>query len=228
MNNSPKMRVSFVLALLLTGGLWLRAGLLYVDNSIQTVGELVRPHILIDPGHGGEDGGTSGADGTLEKEINLAVALPLRDVLRVLGYAVDMVRETDTAVYDPQTVPQYGKKVSDMRQRLVLYESAERIVSIHQNHFGQTKYSGTQVFYSQNAPESKALAEHIQTAVHTYLQPENKREIKAAGESIYLLHNTTRPAVLVECGFLSNEAEREQLKTEGYRQKLALIVASAL
>lgn len=230
MKQAWQNRMALLLAVLLIGGLWLRAGLLYVNRAAVVVaaGAVTPPHVLIDPGHGGEDGGASGADGTLEKDLNLAVSLPLCDLLRLLGYSVTMVRETDCAVYDPETVAVYGKKVSDMRNRLAMYEQAETVISLHQNHFSQAKYSGTQVFYSAARPESKALAQRMQQAVRTYLQPQNHREIKAAGENIYLLHSTTRPAVLVECGFLSNEAEREALKTEEYRQKLALTLASVL
>lgn len=99
-----------------------------------------------------------------------------------------------------------------MKNRLKLFEEADYAVSIHENKFTASQYSGTQVFYSANRPESQAIAESVRGRVVSLLQPENKRELKKGTKDIYLLHQTSKPAVLVECGFLSNEAEREKLK----------------
>ena len=113
------------------------------------------------------------------------------------------------------------KKVSDMRNRLVLYEQASVVISIHQNHFSQAKYSGAQVFYSGNRPESEPLAAAIQRRLVQHLQPDNNRQIKKATDGIYLLYHTHTPAVLVECGFLSNPEERANLLSAAYQQRLA-------
>ena len=181
--------------------------------------------VLIDPGHGGMDGGTAAEDGTLEKNINLAISLYLRDILAVCGVPVAMTRESDISIHSPEAESTRTVKVSDMRNRLALYENAGVVIALHQNHFPAEKYHGTQVFYSANHPASLPLAESIRRCVLDALQPENTRELKKATNGIYLLYHTTRPAVLVECGFLSNNTERELLKTPVYQQKMALAIA---
>ena len=180
--------------------------------------------ILIDPGHGGEDGGTAAADGTLEKNINLAVGLCLRDMFRLWGYSVAMTRETDVSIYEAGASTTRQMKSSDMRRRLELYNQAALVISIHQNHFSVEKYHGAQVFYSGNDPASLALATAVREQLIRQTQPENTRELKKATDGIFLLYHTTRPAILVECGFLSNPAEREQLKNPAYQQKIACAV----
>lgn len=182
--------------------------------------------VLIDPGHGGFDGGAVAADGTTEKHINLAIALMLRDVLAVCGVPVTLTRDTDKALNAEDAHAVRSNKTSDMQARLALYQQAEVVISVHQNHFDVPKYSGTQVFYSGNHTDSQQLADSIHSAVVEQLQPENHREIKKATNGIYLLHHTTAPCVLVECGFLSNPKEREQLKTPEYQQRIALTIAS--
>lgn len=180
--------------------------------------------VLIDPGHGGFDSGAVAADGTYEKHINLAVSLVLRDQLLVCGVPVTLTRDTDRALNTDDTQAVRSNKSSDMRARLALYQQAELVLSIHQNKFEIPKYSGTQVFYSGNHPASQQLATSIQSAVQSSLQADNHREIKKATNGIYLLHHTTVPCALVECGFLSNPEEREQLKDSGYQQKMAFAI----
>lgn len=191
-----------------------------------------RPIIVIDAGHGGEDGGASGEDGTKEKDLNLLVAQSLADILTAAGYDVRMTRTDDRLLYDL-----YGdltdytghKKTYDLRNRLRFTEEAgaDLLISIHMNKFPQPQYSGLQVYYSPTAPESRTVAEVIRNYTKLYLQPENERETKAATSSIYLLHRIQRPAVMVECGFLSNEEELSRLKDDTYRRQLALIIACA-
>lgn len=181
--------------------------------------------VLIDPGHGGLDGGAVAADGTAEKNINLAIALDLRDMLFISGFTVQMTRKTDVSIHEEGLSSISQQKVSDMRCRLALYESAQTVISIHQNHFGVPKYHGTQVFYSPNHQGSAHLASCIRESVISELQPTNTRELKKASDGIYLLYHTTRPAVLVECGFLSNPEERESLKKVAYQQRMAFAIA---
>ena len=191
-----------------------------------------RPIIVIDAGHGGEDGGASGEDGTKEKDLNLLVAQSLADILTAAGYDVRMTRTDDRLLYDL-----YGdltdytghKKTYDLRNRLRFTEEAgaDLLLSIHMNKYPQPQYSGLQVYYSPNAPESRTVAEVIRNYTKLYLQPENERETKAATSSIYLLHRIQRPAVMVECGFLSNEEELSRLKDDTYRRQLALVIACA-
>ena len=185
------------------------------------------PYILIDAGHGGEDGGAVAADGTVEKDLNLAVALPLKDLLSVMGFSVAMTRETDIML-DGGEPTLRERKVADMKRRLAMVQAAELTVSLHQNKFEQTKYSGTQVFYSKNTPESREVAEAVRDSVVSLLQPHNTRPLKAGDSTVYLLHRATAPIVLVECGFLSNEAEREKLKTPAYQRQLAFAVAGGV
>lgn len=182
------------------------------------------PHILIDAGHGGEDGGAEGADGTLEKDINLAIARPLGDLLQVMGCSVAYTRTEDTMVNATGGTLR-ERKVSDIRNRLSMIEQADMTVSIHQNKFPQTQYSGTQVFYGAGSDDSQVLAAAIRSSVLSLLQPENTRELKKGDGSVYLLKHATHPLVLVECGFLSNEAEREKLKTREYQLQMAFAIA---
>ncbi len=181
--------------------------------------------VLLDPGHGGTDGGAQAADGTQEKTINLAVALDLRDMLAVCGVPVTMTRQTDISIHDPNCDTIRRQKISDMYNRLKLYEQAQTVIAIHQNHFGVAKYRGAQVWYSGNHPAGQSLAEVVQKSFTVRLQPENTREIKKATDGVFLLAHTTRPAILVECGFLSNPEERDLLKTASYRQQVAFAIA---
>lgn len=182
--------------------------------------------VLIDPGHGGFDGGAVAADGTLEKHINLAIALYLRDMLYICGVPVEMTRSTDSGVEADSYASIRDKKVSDMRQRLSMYDSAALVLSIHQNQFAQSQYRGAQVFYSSNHLDSFTLAQSMRTAIVNELQPDNTREIKKATDGIYLLYHTRVPAVLIECGFLSNPEERDSLKSAVYQQRFAFAVTA--
>lgn len=181
--------------------------------------------IVIDAGHGGEDGG-AGANGVLEKDINLAIALKLRDMLRISGYEVKMIRETDVSVYDSSAVTVREKKVSDMKNRvhMINESSGNVLVSIHQNKFEQSKYSGAQMFYSGNNPRSEKLAESIRQSVTSLLQPDNHRELKKDSGSVYILKKAEVPAVIVECGFLSNEEEAKKLSSDKYQSQMAFAV----
>lgn len=199
-----------------------------VRQAEQTMTQQSEPYILIDPGHGGMDGGAVAADGTQEKTINLAISKPLADLLRVFGYTVRTSRDADVSIHDADANSIKEKKVSDIHNRLDLAQSSLITISIHQNKFPQTQYSGTQVFYSANNPASEGLAASVRESVLTLLQPDNTRQLKKADSNIYLLHNATPPAILVECGFLSNEAEREKLKATDYQQQMAFAIAGGV
>ena len=184
------------------------------------------PRIVIDAGHGGEDGGAE-VDEILEKDINLAISADLADLLRLSGYAVTQVRSTDTAIYSDGADTLREKKVSDLQNRVALFNADEHnvVVSIHQNKFENSRYSGTQLFYSDNNTDSRSLAESIRTAVVMLLQHDNARELKKAGKDIYILDQTVVPAVIVECGFLSNDAERGKLIDPAYQKKMSYAIA---
>ena len=186
--------------------------------------------IVIDAGHGGEDGGTSSAAGVVEKEVNLAVAFALRDMLEAAGIPVVMTRTEDKLLYDRNVDFHSRKKVLDLAARRIIAEETASshggnslFVSIHMNAFPQTQYSGMQVWYGTGDPRSAEIAGAIQTA-SSALMPDNTRKIKAAGSNIYLLDRIQTPAVLVECGFLSNPAEAERLSREDYRYALAAVI----
>ncbi len=186
------------------------------------------PPVLIDPGHGGEDGGAVSGD-VLEKHINLAVSHDVADLLRLCGYTVSMTRDTDDALTN-EGEDVRKRKYNDMKMRLDLYNATPDnvVVSIHQNKFDAAASHGAQVFYSPNHPNSAVLAEALRKSVTGMLQPDNTRTCKAAGKEIFLLKNAQVPAVIVECGFISNRQERELLVTDDYQKQLALAIAAGL
>ena len=189
--------------------------------------------VVIDAGHGGEDGGASSAAGLLEKDVNLSVSFALRDLFEAAGVPVVMTRIEDKLLYDRNVDFQGRKKVLDLAARRIIAEKtaetaaagggASLFISIHMNAFPAPQYSGMQVWYSTGDPLSKDVADSIQTA-STALMPDNHRKTKAAGSNIYLLDRIQSPAVLVECGFLSNPEEADRLSNEGYRQALAAVI----
>nr|WP_243112713.1 N-acetylmuramoyl-L-alanine amidase [Caproiciproducens sp. NJN-50] len=163
-----------------------------------------------------------------EKDINLAIAKDLEQLLTVSGYQVVMTRTDDAEIGDNTLGTIRARKVSDMHQRLKILEDQGSciFISIHQNFFTQSQYSGTQIFYSKNNAESKPLSEDIRARVVGLLQKDNKRETKPATSAIYLLWEAKVPAVLVECGFLSNAQEEAKLKDTSYQQKMAFSIYS--
>lgn len=189
--------------------------------------------VVLDAGHGGEDGGAVGhLDGEeiYEKHLNLAVARLVRDLLVADGVSVVMTREQDVLLYDRNVNYEGRKKVLDLAARVAIAESTENaiFVSIHMNAFPQTQYRGLQVYYSPNHARSKTLAEAMQRKVYTHLQPDNDRKIKCAGSEIHLLEQLDCPAVLVECGFLSNAEDCRSLSDEAYQRQLAFLLFCAI
>ncbi len=188
--------------------------------------------LVIDAGHGGEDGGCDD-NSLVEKEVNLQISENLYGLCVLTGIPAEMTRTEDTALYDMygDLNDYHGRKKSyDLKNRLRYTREcgATMFVSIHMNRFSDPKYSGLQVYYSPNNSESQSLAKLIQSRVRENLQPENNREVKRAGSSIYLLKQLEIPAVLVECGFLSNKNEAALLSDEGYRRDLSVTVFAAI
>ncbi len=186
--------------------------------------------IILDPGHGGMDGGAVSANGILEKDLNLQLSLTLRELLEAEGFNVVMTRETDISIHDPDKTTVKSQKQSDLKNRVALANSQPEavLVSIHMNKFTQKKYWGSQVFYSKNHESGSVLAGLIQSQIRETMQPENSRETKMAGKEIYLLTNVTIPAVLVECGFLSNEQDTANLSSPDYQLQFAGCIRDAL
>lgn len=163
----------------------------------------------------------------LEKDINLTISNDISDLLNFLGFNVTKTRESDSAL-DTSGETIRARKVSDMKKRLEIFNSQENniIISIHQNKFTESKYFGTQIFYSPNNPDSEVLAKSIKLSVKKQLQPNNERECKKADSGIYLLKNTKNPAVIVECGFISNPDECKKLLTKEYQKQISYTIVT--
>lgn len=193
-----------------------REGAIYV-NSMQIENKKTLC-VVIDAGHGGSDPGKVGVSGQLEKDINLKVAQMLKQFLQAEGITVVMTRENDGGLYDENAS---NKKVQDMKKRLEIIEEADPVlvISIHQNSYHEEYVKGAQVFYYETSENSKRLAQVLQEQLRQ-LEPENHRKSKG-NDSYFLLKKTSKPIVIVECGFLSNYEEAEKLSTELYQEKLA-------
>lgn len=200
----------------------------HVDNPLQSVIGSEKRYILIDAGHGGEDGGAVAPDGTLEKDINLPIATTLANILRMSGFTIKMTRDGDYSIYDAGSSSVRQKKSSDLKNRLQLVNQSYMTISIHQNKFEQSKYYGTQIFYSTNHPESKLMATTVRQTVLDMLQPENTRQLKVGNSDIYLLHKASVPIILVECGFMSNPSELAKLKDKQYQKQMAYAIACGI
>ena len=201
------------------------AGALYAAASPREV------RVIVDAGHGGRDGGATGVTGLLEKELNLEISNTLGDILLAAGVETRLTRRADSLVCDEIDPTLKGKlKQTDLKNRAALAAAFPQalFISIHMNNFPVEKYSGLQVYYSVNNENSLTLATLIQSRVAETLQPDNTRRVKAAGSNIFLLDRIHSPAVLVECGFLSNYAESKKLADAAYRKELAALLAVCL
>ena len=181
--------------------------------------------IIIDPGHGGMDGGAISCSGIPESQYNLEISLKLEDLFHLLGFHTKLIRRTDISVYTTgDTIA--AKKVSDLRQRVRIVTETENaiLLSIHQNTFTDGRYSGAQVFYGPKG-EGKALAALLQDEFRTTINPGSQRQIKKA-EGVYLMQHINCTGVLIECGFLSNPEEEANLKTPEYQRKICCIIAA--
>lgn len=203
--------------------LWQGSAVQASRNLEQGMGETV---LIIDPGHGGEDGGAVADDGTCESQINLAVALRLEALARLVGMETTMTRREDVSTADPAGSTVRERKVSDLKNRVSFCNTIPSgiLVSIHQNSLpGAPGVHGAQMFYGGVA-DSEELALSIQDALNRTVNWERPKAAKASGDAVYLLKNAVCPAVLVECGFLSNGDETEKLKSPDYQTRLALTV----
>ncbi|HCI59914.1 MAG TPA: N-acetylmuramoyl-L-alanine amidase [Ruminococcus sp.] len=200
---------------------------LNIKVSVSSENVKSMPTIVIDAGHGGEDGGAVSDSGVLEKDINLSIANDTSALFYMLGFDVTQTRKTDIALDNVEDTIR-KRKVSDMKKRLEIFNSSEEntVISIHQNKFSESKYHGTQIFYSPNNPKSKQLADSIKYSVKGLLQPDNERECKKADSGIYLLKNTNNPAVIVECGFISNGEECKNLLDSQYQKQMAYSITA--
>lgn len=186
-----------------------------------------RTCVVIDPGHGGVDGGATSCSGVLESELNLQIALRVNDLIRFLGYDTRMIRTTDISIYtEGNTIA--SQKVSDLKQRVKIVNETENaiLISIHQNTYPDSRYSGAQVFYADD-DRSKALAKQMQSTFTAALNPGSRRQCKPS-DGIYLMQNIRTTGVLIECGFISNPGEEAKLRSENYQKQIACVIGASL
>ena len=184
--------------------------------------------VVIDPGHGGEDGGAVSPDGVQESHINLAVSQQLRDLLCFAGVQTVMTREEDVTICDEGLGTIRARKASDIRNRVAIVNGTENAVllSIHQNSLpSSTVTHGAQVFWNQQEG-AKELAEAIQTSLNDTINVGNEKHTKQIPPTVYLMKHVTAPAMLVECGFLTNQEETGRLQDETYQRTLAISIAA--
>lgn len=207
--------------------------IIYIFNTGSYVPVFVKNktsrQIVIDAGHGGEDGGAVVGD-IFEKDINLKIAKILKELLDVSGFQTIMTRTEDISIYDKGADSLRKKKNSDLINRLKIANENENaiFVSIHQNKFPRPQYWGAQVFYGTKNEHSKELAEQLQNTIVKTLQPNNKRNIKPIQDNVYLIYNAKTPAVLCECGFMSNKDEMLLLNDESYQKKMAFSIYTGI
>lgn len=186
------------------------------------------PAVILDAGHGGMDGGAVAQSGQTEKELNLLIAQKSRMLLKLMGVDCVMTRDSDISLDYEEGASVRQNKQNDLRARVKVAERFPEscLISIHMNQFSQTKYHGAQVFYGK-APEGQILAQHMQDAFRQALDPENDRKIKPSPDGVYLMKKVTAPAVIAECGFLSNPQEAEKLGQDPYQTKASLAIVSS-
>lgn len=217
-------RVFFLILVFLLAGLC--TFFLSARLEPQTVDAVATPPLVIlDAGHGGEDGGAVGVNGIYEKDINLAVANELAALLRDAGVEVILTRTDDRLLYGEGEDVYGQRKKNDLKNRLAIAKAHPDalFVSIHMNTFTVAKYSGLQVYYAAT-DGSRELANAVQGAVKANLQPDNRRVPHTASSAIFLLHNAVGTSILVECGFLSNPEECALLSQKDYQSRLCFSI----
>lgn len=197
-------------------------------ESCQTFGGSVF-RVVLDAGHGEPDGGAVGVSGVVEKDINLAIVQKLQEVLESKGFETILTRSGDSGLQDESAETIRKMKVSDMNKRLDIMKNsnADMFLSIHMNSFSDKSVKGLHIFYDKNHPEIEELAKSIQCKMGEVTGAET-HTVKTADEKLFLMKNPPMPAILVECGFLSNPDEEKKLANDEYQSKLAWAIASAI
>lgn len=217
-------------------GYQLRAALAEVFDGTAVPNLLKRePVVLLDPGHGGIDGGAESADGECEKNINLNICFKVRDILDQNGIRVVMTRESDCGLYSDGKSSIRAKKTEDLRARLDMsYKlKPDAFVSVHLNSYREDRsVFGAQAFYTSEGDEgvcemSRVLAEKIQALLVSYIENGNTRTAMAKGD-VLLMKEARYPTVIVECGFLSNAEEAELLQTDEYQDTVSRAIADGI
>ncbi|MDE6107978.1 MAG: N-acetylmuramoyl-L-alanine amidase [Oscillospiraceae bacterium] len=214
-----------IVALLLAAGPGRRS-----KQAVSTVYPVRMPErqLILDAGHGGEDGGAVSITGVAESTINLAITLKIDQILGFYGVCPILLRDADISLHDAGADTLRKKKVSDLKSRVSTIESVENgvLISVHQNTFTNPIYHGAQVFY-RDTKESLALAELTQETLRQGLDVDNDRVPTKIPDSVYLMKHISCTAILIECGFLSNPTEEEKLRSGSYQTQLAVCIASA-
>ena len=200
------------------------------EHALPTSADTAKKQVIvIDPGHGGLDSGAVGVTGVLEKDVNLSIVLALRDMFEMSGFEVVLTRNEDISIYDTGVEGIRNQKMSDMDNRLEIVQSYPDSIflCVHQNNFTDPQYFGGQMFYNDNNPNNRTLAQIMQNRF-AVLQTGNDREIKLTGDELYLLKSNKNPSLMIECGFLSNPEEEQKLATREYQQQVAFTIYSGV
>ena len=224
------LKKKLMLKLIYTATILLTLTLVSLGNrAVTVISQNLPPErehtFIIDPGHGGVDGGATSCTGKLESSFNLEISLRLRDLMHFLGYQTRMIRTEDISVYtEGETIA--AKKMSDLKERVRICNETDGaiLLSIHQNIYPDSRYSGAQIFHAKSQG-SKELAEGLQKALISTLNSGSRRTIKQA-EGVYLMEHISCPGVLIECGFLSNPEEEVKLRSEAYQKQLCCVIAA--
>ena len=218
---NKKIELAMGISIVLCAFLLARKGAVFVGSNQANTPSTC---IVIDAGHGGSDPGKIGINNASEKDINLEIALKLKEIFEENNVKVVMTRDSDEGLYSESAT---NKKAEDMQNRCKIIDEADALftLSIHQNSYTTPDIKGAQVFYYGQSQKGKELAEFLQNALIEQVDPENHRLAKA-NESYYLLKKTSTPTVIVECGFLSNPTEAELLLQKEYQEKLVNAIYS--
>ena len=188
------------------------------------------PTLIVDAGHGGFDPGAQGLNGIVEKDLNLAISLKLREMLNFMGFNVVMVRDGDYSLESDCSKSIAVRKKDDLHNRLKMCETYNNsiFISIHQNKFSKANCSGTQIFYGGRNEKSKELAEKLQKNFINDLKTDSRRDVKKIDKSVFIIYNARCPAVLVECGFISNYHDAQLLVNDEYQMKISYVIAKSV
>jgi N-acetylmuramoyl-L-alanine amidase len=211
-----KFEILMVACLFVSAFFLARAGAAFVASQNA---DTAKTCIVLDAGHGGSDPGKVGCNDTLEKDINLAIVYKLKTLFENKGFQVVLTRTDDTILADENA---QNVKVEDLRNRVALITETMPVMTIciHQNSFPDSSVSGPQVFFFEQSAEGEAIAATLQNSLNTILEPEKPR-VSKSNNDYYILKKTPTPTVIVECGFLSNEAEAAKLTDDTYQEKVA-------
>lgn len=218
-----KKRILFILSMVFISIFAYFLSIGFNNKVVQTVSLPVSNKVVVlDAGHGGEDGGATSSNGNSEADINLKISLKVQSLLEQSGCTVILTRSDENAIYDLNAKTLKEKKVSDIKNRVKIgnSSSADIFVSIHLNKIPESQYYGWQTFYKDGNEASKKLATCLQNNLNESISKENKR-VPLKIDNIYIMKNVEITTSIVECGFLSNPEEEKLLLQDEYQNKIA-------